>query len=461
MIKELNIDEEFEKILPPTKHESLFDDSDDYQSLREYIISQPLTVYYQPKLPFRDIKVIDYLDFKWEESVSNATLSRRHLFFIKQSERGAVDYCNAFGYYDKTSSKFVVLPYSFIVNNSYGLVPYSWIRRANKNIDKENRYITGSLTFNDASVAATFVLGQKAGLEEWVDRRGKGLLAYYPELAEKPSPEVVEQDIWPLEKKEEPSSRHLFHIIVPGVCEAKGYFDQPTGHFYILKNSLLNLKVDKEYEETASGKARKRLIDSVCTKTDFYYLVNKDAKCRTASAAAAYVLGKDASYVEWEDDDNKALMDFYPSNFFTKKSLLKASASSGYPYNQLSSPERSSTIHLFYISRLSEVGRYCHGIGFYDENSQMFILKEGSKWSFNVTPSFERSSDNLVRKQYIKQFCKLSRFYYIQTRDIICNSPNVAASIVLGEPVNGWLEWKDNDGKNLHDVYWNAGGPAV
>ena len=221
------------------------------------------------------------------------------------------------------------------------------------------------------------------------------------------------------------------------------------------------MKVDKEYEETASGKARKRLIDSVCTKTDFYYLVNKDAKCRTASAAAAYVLGKDASYVEWEDDDNKALMDFYPSNFFTKKSLLKASASSGYPYNQLSSPERSSTIHLFYISRLSEVGRYCHGIGFYDENSQMFILKEGSKWSFNVTPSFERSSDNLVRKQYIKQFCKLSRFYYIQTRDIICNSPNVAASIVLGEPVNGWLEWKDNDGKNLHDVYWNAGGPAV
>lgn len=39
--EEININEEFEKILPPTPRKSIFDDSKDYASLCKYIMAQP------------------------------------------------------------------------------------------------------------------------------------------------------------------------------------------------------------------------------------------------------------------------------------------------------------------------------------------------------------------------------------------------------------------------------------
>lgn len=87
--------------------------------------------------------------------------------------------------------------------------------------------------------------------------------------------------------------------------QASGYFDSEKGHFYILKDSLLAQNVEREYKKSASGMARNRIIAAACTYTGGFYKVNKDTKCRSASAAACYVLGKDFSYIEWEDADFK------------------------------------------------------------------------------------------------------------------------------------------------------------
>ncbi len=39
------------------------------------------------------------------------------------------------------------------------------------------------------------------------------------------------------------------------------------------------------------------------------------------------------------------------------------------------------------------------------------------------------------------------------TQDYIVNSPSYAAALILARHANGWLEWKKQDGKTLHDVY--------
>lgn len=321
----LDINEEYEKLVPPTVRKSLFDESEDYDSLREYIMSQPYNSLKKRKLPFSDIELIDYIDFRRGELIDQETAAHKHLFFIKQSVKGKPEFCNAVGYYIKQTKAFIVMPYSYIVTHASKGVPLPSVRRGNRNMDGVNRYISTALSFISPSDAASFVLGQKAGLDEWVDRRGKCLLEYYPELVAKPNPEpeeIIEQEKESYTPQIPPKSvaldKHLFYIKVKRVCDASGYFNPENGYFYICKDSFIALNADKEYEESPSGKARARLIASVCTKSHLFYNVNREAKCRSASAAASYVLGEDSSYVEWEDENGKGLKDFYPEYFSGK-----------------------------------------------------------------------------------------------------------------------------------------------
>ena len=256
--EEININEEFEKILPPTPRKSIFDESEDYESLREYIMAQPYNTLKKSKLPFSGVELLDYVTFMFGEAVDKATAEHKHLFFIRQSVKGKEEFCDAAGYYLKKSKSFVVMPYSYIVAIANGRVPYPAQRTGKENLNGKNRYITCSLNFVSPEDAATFVLGQKAGLDEWVDRRGKGLLEYYPELAAKPVVTAPTMDSLFPKINRVPSEKHIFHIFIEGVCNASGYFDPEKGHFFILKDSLLALNADAEYEKTASGMARNR-----------------------------------------------------------------------------------------------------------------------------------------------------------------------------------------------------------
>jgi hypothetical protein len=42
---------------------------------------------------------------------------------------------------------------------------------------------------------------------------------------------------------------------------------------------------------------------------------------------------------------------------------------------------------------------------------------------------------------------------YVFTQDFLFSSPSTAAAIVLGRSANGWVEWKDERGQTLSDVY--------
>ena len=451
--EEININEEYEKLVPPMERKSLFDDSEDYESLRQYIMAQPYNSLKKPKLPFADVVLLDYITFMFNEAVDNATSEHKHLFFIRQSIKGKEEFCDAAGYYLKYSKSFVVMPYSYIVAQANGRIPYPAQRTGKNNLNGINRFTTCSLTFTSPEQAATFVLGQKAGLDEWVDRRGKGLLDYYPELKVK---EVVspENDL-PFAPAPAPAvEKHIFQISVNGVCSASGYYDPIKGHFYILKDSLLALKADPEYEKSASGIARNRMLASVCTSNANYYIVSKDTKCRSASAAASYVLGKDSSYIEWEDKDGKALKDFFPDRFFQKKSIFaKLAAFAKKPDVPAQTPAIDGPAHLFYIKKNAEPNRECDAKGYYDRVTKKFVLLSGSTWSWKVTKSYQYSASEIMRRNVIQKNCKLVLGTYKQFKDVLCDSPSQAASYVIGRSANGWEEWVDKDGRSLKEVF--------
>lgn len=449
-LEDININEEFEKILPSTPRKSLFDDSEDYESLRKYIINHPYNSLCKSNLPFAEVELIEYIDFQRNNGIDKATEEHKHLFFIRQSEKGKEEYCNAVGYYQKYSKTFVLMPYSYIVAQAYGHVPFPSHRIGNKYMDGKNMYITHPITFNTPEEAATFVLGQKADLDEWVDRRGKGVLDYYPnlvEMSDSPISDIIEPQS--VITAVPVSEKHIFMIFAKGICKASGYFDSEKGHFYILKDSLLALNAECEYEKSASGMARKRIIATACTCTGGFYKVNKDTKCRSASAAACCVLGKNSSYIEWKDADGKGLHDFFPERFYRKKNSTQ-------PMNIFPEDDEitnDNVIHIFYLQKNGEPERECKAFGYFDEKTKTFILKGGSKWASEVTKGYQQTASEFLRRNHIKKNCKVIAGSVIQTRDIICESPSAAASFVLGRTANGWIEWTDRDGRNLKNFY--------
>lgn len=179
-VEDLNINEEYEKLVPPTKRESIFEESEDYESFRQYIIEQPRAVFFKKSLPFSEVKVTSYVEYKKQDAIDKE--KGKHIFYLKQSRKGRTDFCDAAGYYIKQTRGFVVLPFSHIINEAHGFVPKGYCRKGK--LDGANLYILTSLVFNSPEDAASFVLGQSAGMDEWIDARGKGLLAYYKELAE-------------------------------------------------------------------------------------------------------------------------------------------------------------------------------------------------------------------------------------------------------------------------------------
>ena len=44
------------------------------------------------------------------------------------------------------------------------------------------------------------------------------------------------------------------------------------------------------------------------------------------------------------------------------------------------------------------------------------------------------------------------------TQDYVFKSPSAAAAIVVGNNMNGWLSWKDKDGKTMDTVVRQSAG---
>ena len=218
----LNINAEYEKLIPPTQRESLFEDSEDYESLRQYIIDQPRIHFSKNKYPFSGIQLTSYVDYRKQDIIDQERENNKHIFYLKQSQKGRSDFCDAAGYYVKETRGFVLLPYSHIINKAQPSAPKGYGRKGA--LDGVNLYTLSLISFWSPEVAASYVLGQSAGLDEWIDSKGKGLLAYYKELEPKPKPKpepVIDiyddepffaPSILQESKKEEPQQTLVFRL---------------------------------------------------------------------------------------------------------------------------------------------------------------------------------------------------------------------------------------------------------
>ncbi len=98
--------------------------------------------------------------------------------------------------------------------------------------------------------------------------------------------------------------------------------------------------------------------------------------------------------------------------------------------------------HIFYIK-----GRTSEARGFYDGAG--FTVLKGSVVSGDSTESMSwHDRDRLVKELTTEERGKLILEY-----DKTFSSPSTAAIFCVGRNTNGWVGWKDSDGKTLDEVY--------
>jgi hypothetical protein len=171
------------------------------------------------------------------------------------------------------------------------------------------------------------------------------------------------------------------------------------------------------------------------TKTDVKYL---EHFCLTqAEKIGRYKTdnGKDSQRPSIPETREHDLLD----NFETAKILL---ATLGYPLFE-EKRKAKSTKELFYVK-----DSIAHG-EFTDDG---MLIYTGSKCVLEETPSARSWVINL-RKSLIQDGVLVKKNQNLEfVKDYIFSSPSTAAAVVLARSANGWMEWKNKDGKTLDDL---------
>ena len=117
----------------------------------------------------------------------------------------------------------------------------------------------------------------------------------------------------------------------------------------------------------------------------------------------------------------------------------------GYPvFEPIVKPSTPS--HLFFVR-----GGGSDGKGELVEDG--FVVFEGSRARIEIVPSatsaLKPQRDKLIASVVMEE----RDGEYIFTQDFLFSSPSTAAAVVLGRSANGWIEWKDDHGQTLSNVY--------
>ena len=460
MADELSIDEQYELIFGKTERPNIFSiDDEEYQTLRQKICETKREYYFSNTLPFSDVKLLSYNDYVRSEIAKKASNNGYRIFYIKQYVNNQL-YIYAAGYFNPVTSQFFVLQESFLVQSQYFTHLINSISNPIKRVFIRNSFSSSEnivkqtklLQYDSASLAASYFLGKKSDFRVWKDNRGKTLDAYYSkykdasidELEAKTFPDYIAPTLSKephTDQIEVQKKKHYFHIDIKDGFKANGYFDTTNHYFYICNDSFIVSNEEPSYVNTPSSIARKRFLKEACQYNPILglYSTTKNAKCKSASAAACYVLGKKETYLAWEDGEGKKLNDFYPETLLIE--------------NETESEHNDTSECMFYISRSVDPLRSCMAIGIYDSISKKFILKEDSLLCLVCAPSFELSSYSTNRHHFINKYCIKENNGFRLKRDMLFDTPSTAACYVLGRSANGWVEWKNKMGITLDAFY--------
>jgi hypothetical protein len=81
-----------------------------------------------------------------------------------------------------------------------------------------------------------------------------------------------------------------------------------------------------------------------------------------------------------------------------------------------------------------------------------FVVRAGATARKEIAPSAV-DSVTPARSKLIESGVMIEENgQYRFTQDYLFNTPSGASAVVLGRSSNGWADWKNGDGKTLHDV---------
>jgi hypothetical protein len=81
-----------------------------------------------------------------------------------------------------------------------------------------------------------------------------------------------------------------------------------------------------------------------------------------------------------------------------------------------------------------------------------FVVRKGSIARIDIVPSGKEAVESIRRPLIEGGVVQEKDGQLIFTQDYLFSSPSSAAMAVMGRTANGWIEWKNKDGKTLHDA---------
>jgi Domain of unknown function (DUF4357) len=116
------------------------------------------------------------------------------------------------------------------------------------------------------------------------------------------------------------------------------------------------------------------------------------------------------------------------------------------PVRKPTANAEEATQELFYCR-----GPGASGIGVYTEEG--FVVLKGSTGRCENAPSIVGHSEERFRQRLLDdQVMKVEGSSLIFTKDYLFRSPSRAALALLGRSSNGWIQWKDKDGRTLDEL---------
>lgn len=259
------------------------------------------------------------------------------------------------------------------------------------------------------------------------------------------------------------------------ICFAFGYYDERKDLFFLLNHSIINRT---DYSDYLISQISDPCL--LALRVQGRYVID-DVPFISASQAASVVLGKNVDFTAWIGPKKTSLADTYakykqPFIYINEAETLPkvkkvepvplpiAPAKEEYDPNLISKiiigpllyhaleRELSNALeneHVFHL----EIHHVCKVSGYYDEETNKFILLRGSMFARNLLDySYSLTSEYLTRQRLIKNSCIDNNSYYILFESFSCRTASVAASIVIGMKAHYAL-WLDDKGLQLSDYY--------
>ena len=81
-----------------------------------------------------------------------------------------------------------------------------------------------------------------------------------------------------------------------------------------------------------------------------------------------------------------------------------------------------------------------------------FVVRAGAVARLEIVPSAVETVSPMRKKLIESGVLVEEDEQYCFSQDYLFNTPSGAAAVVLGRTSNGWVDWKDKDGKTLHEA---------